>query len=182
MLCDAILNAVLWDELETDVTHPTIICHSPEDETVGIVNVPPILSNPHVSMYEPNLSLLQPRGNHFISEMVCALDPVTAIAFGQENSLAQMQTLQDLIASDDPSRHVPEICLPKPIPAKEDGEDTTLAEEPTTTDTTTDRGIDSTEEEDVFDNLFKSGSRAAAIFSIHGLFALMGACVYALVL
>ena len=114
MLCDAILNAVLWDELEHDVTHPVVICHSPEDETVGIVNVPPMMPNPNVIFYEPNLSLLAPRGNHFLAEIICALDPVTVIAFGRENyALVQMQTLEDLIESDDPSRHVPDICIPK---------------------------------------------------------------------
>ena len=114
MLCDAILNAVLWDELEHDVTHPVVICHSPEDETVGIVNVPPMMPNPNVNFYEPNLSLLAPRGNHFIAEIICALDPVTVIAFGRETyPLVQMQTLEDFIDSDDPTRHVPEICTPK---------------------------------------------------------------------
>ena len=167
MLCDAILNAVLWDELETEVTHPTVICHSPDDETVSIVNVPPILSNPHVTLYEPNLSLLQPRGNHFISEMICALDPVTVLAFGQGN---QMQTLQDLIESDDPSRHVPEACLAKARPPK--GESTTLGVDPTTND--------NTEKEDPFDYPFKSDSLSAFAISIHGLFGLIGVCVCAL--
>ena len=112
-LCEAILDAVLWDELAEDVTFPTVICHSPEDEAVGIVNVPPVSSNHFVTFYEPNLSILEPRGSHFASEIICALDPVTVIAFGAMDTPVEMQAIGDLILSEDPSRSVPSNCKEK---------------------------------------------------------------------
>ena len=178
MLCDAILNAVLWDELEHDVAHPVVICHSPEDETVGIVNVPPMMPNPNVNFYEPNLSLLAPRGNHFIAEIICALDPVTVIAFGRENfPLVQMQTLEELIDSDDPSRHVPGICIPKreEKPQGTPGVGGTL-------DTPFDENIGSDELDGDGDYPFyRSGADGDIFYSNYVLLALFGATVSAVI-
>jgi hypothetical protein len=109
-LCQALVDGTLWDELSTDVNFPTVICHSPDDELVGLVNVPSVSDTPFVMLYDPSLPALVPGGTHAEAEISCALDPVTVLAFGEVDTPVQLQTVGYLLLQEEPSRTVPAFC------------------------------------------------------------------------
>jgi len=86
-LCDAILDASLWDILSTDTKFPVSICHSAQDDIFGFENMPdPSTLPPNVKFYGNNLDSLNPRGGHRESMFLCALDPIIQITSYFEDS------------------------------------------------------------------------------------------------
>eukprot|EP00536_Pseudo-nitzschia_multiseries_P007440 jgi/Psemu1/324757/estExt_fgenesh1_pg.C_1750039 len=85
-LCDSILDASLWNILMTNTAFPVSICHSPQDEIIGFENVPdPSTLPPNVRFYGNNIDSLNPRGGHYESMFLCALDPIIQITSHSDN-------------------------------------------------------------------------------------------------
>jgi hypothetical protein len=81
VLCDAILDAGLWNILLNEINFPIYICHSPQDDIIGFDNIPdPTALPPNIKFYNSNMEILNPRGGHYESMFFCALDPITYIA------------------------------------------------------------------------------------------------------
>jgi pimeloyl-ACP methyl ester carboxylesterase len=81
VLCDAILDAGLWNILLNEINFPISICHSPQDDVIGFDNIPdPTALPPNIKFYNSNMEILNPRGGHYESMFFCALDPITYIA------------------------------------------------------------------------------------------------------
>jgi len=76
-LCDAILDASLWNILLTEIKFPVSICHSPYDDIIGFENIPnPTTLPSNIKFYSSNLDILNPRGGHHESMFLCALDTI----------------------------------------------------------------------------------------------------------
>ena len=79
-LCKAFVENGLWGALQNDVSFPTSLCYSKEDEVVGYVNFPTNNTNPNVKPYQPFIAALAPQGGHLEANVFCILDPISALA------------------------------------------------------------------------------------------------------
>ena len=78
-LCQSLQDNSLVKNGLSDVSFPLTICHSPQDEVVTEEQVPNFGGS--VSGYSPEVSLLQPVGDHEASAFVlCSIDPAFALA------------------------------------------------------------------------------------------------------
>jgi hypothetical protein len=95
-LCNAILDSELWSALANDISFPTSICHSVTDDVVGFANIPDPATFPtNVGFYSPSLAILNPQGNHQVAYILCALDPLTALAIDDANSPVLIRPLEN---------------------------------------------------------------------------------------
>lgn len=110
ILCQTILEAGLWKILSADVSFPVSICHSPQDDLIAFENVPPPnLLPPFVNYYSSDIGALNPRGTHFQSLFLCALDPILHISLTPDGSNSPvlrtpLEHLPSQCGTDAPSR------------------------------------------------------------------------------
>lgn len=82
-LCQALRESTLWDAIHNDITFPTSVCHSPEDDFVAYENLPFFDENPNVVEFVSSIPGLNIQGDHQMAHILCPLDPVTTVAFAQ---------------------------------------------------------------------------------------------------
>jgi hypothetical protein len=121
-LCQALRESSLWDAIHNDITFPTSVCHSPEDDFVTYQNIPLFDENPNVVEFVSSIPGLDIQGDHQVAQILCPLDPVTTVAFAQGDD-----TPTKMVPMDDPPPQCVDSSTPPAPPPTEAPSDPTGA-------------------------------------------------------